>query len=430
MLRLKDGFGFSKPIDQLWSVEQLPGYFQLINSPMDLDTVRKRLESAFYMSTPGKAEVEEVVFDAPAFAIDMRLIFNNARTYNRTGDVFYEASTRLLDKFELKFKAMPSLAQLIAQSTKKSKKRRHAPSAHEGKKGESSKRRKAADPDSTPKRRPSAAKKKAAAGASKAKAPASTAGRKKTGAKSTVAPVKDIDAMSAEELESRLRALERRRNLTMPGSPSPTAGQPAYLLEAQALYHVQVTYEEKLELIKNVNELPAEKLRKVISMAKQTSTLEVNMEEEIEFDIEAMDNNTLRDIQALVNQTLYRNKKGVDIGPNGDVQSMAYGEVMSQMGKVRAALKKLGKGMGMDGKGKEKSFYDSRDSSSESESEEESGSESDSSSGESDDSSGEESQSELLRKNRERNLAHQEAMRAAGTPLPSPSYQNQNNGSS
>lgn len=443
MLRLKDGFGFSKPIDQLWSVDQLPGYFEMITSPMDLDTVRQRLESGYYMSSPGKQEVEEVTFDAHTFSSDMRLIFKNARTYNRAGDVFYEAATRLLEKFESKMKQMPSPEQLAAMPVKKSSKKRRKgqPSSmpHEDtKKSEVSKRRKSSDADGNiqHKKRPPGKKKvpggSSASGTggvnSKPRAAVSSAGRKKTGAKSTLAPGKDVSSMNAEELEARLRALERRRNLTQPGSPAatPAAGQPAYLAEAQALYHVEVTFEEKVEIINNVSKLPPEKLRKVVSMAKKTSTsMEVNKNEEVEFDIEAMDNKTLRDIQALVNQTLFRSKKGqVDSGPNGDILQMPYDEVMTETERVVAALKKMGKDPSHDDNDKnQKSFYDS-DSSSDSDSDG-SGSESDdeeSSSDDSDDSSDEETQSERMRKNRERNAAHAALQK---TPMSSPPYQGQ-----
>lgn len=440
MLRMKDGFAFSKPIDQLWSVDQLPGYFEMISTPMDLDTVRQRLESGHYMASTGKEEVEEVKFDVAKFSVDMRLIFNNARTYNRPGDLFYEAATRLLEKFDSKVANLPSVEQLAAQAAKKNKKRKKSQptyASESAKKADSGKRRKGNDGESSsqPKSRPPAKKKTpAAAGRSKPKPPsASTGARKKTAGKSAPVVIKNVETMNAEELEARLRALERQRAVTEPGSPAANyaIGQTPFAAEAQALYNVQMTREEMVELSENVFKLPAEKINKVIALASKSSgsSMEVTPDEEIVLDFESMPNKTLRDIQALMRQTLSKSKKGqVDIGPNSDVPQMDYSRVIEEIEKIKILQKgrseeRSDSGRDTDKMKKKRSFYEDSDSSSDSD--ESDGSESDdegSSSGESE-SSGDESGSDFIRKSRERNLAHQQAMQAAGTPLPSPAYQ-------
>lgn len=438
MLRLKDGFGFSKPINQLWAIDQLPGYFDLITHPMDLDSVRQRLESGHYLTSPGKEEVEIVSFDAAAFSKDMRLIFNNAHTYNRPGDIFYEAAKRLSDKFETKMAQMPSLEQLAAQAAKKNKKRKKGQSgfADGGKKADSGKRRKSGEAGGggQPKSRPPSKKKAPAGGGSKARTPAAGTSRKKTGAKSAPVAAKNVDSMSAEELEARLRALERQRAVTQPGSPAASStGLSSYMAEAQALYSIRATEEEVIELSQSIFKLPPEKIKKVIAMASknQNASVEVTKDEEIVLDFESMNNTTLRDIQALVKQTLYRNKKGpIESGPNGDVYQMDHSRVLEEMDKVKAAQRRRSKGKssgnGNDKDKNQRSFYDSESSSDSDDDSDGSGSESDdegSSSGDSD-SSDDESGSDYMRKTRERNLAHQQAMQAAGTPLPSPPYQN------
>ncbi|CDF39025.1 unnamed protein product [Chondrus crispus] len=431
LLRLKDAFGFSKPIDQLWAIDQLPGYFDIVKNPMDLDTVRQRLESGHYLTTPGKEEVEEVSFDTKAFSKDMRLIFKNAQTYNRPGDTFYEAAKRLLEKFEAKIAQMPSLEQLAAQAAKKNKKRKKGQTSFtEGsKKHESVKRRKSGEggASSQPKNRPTA-KKKVPAGGSKPKTAATTNSRKKTGAKSAPVVTKNVDSMSAEELEARFRALERQRAVTQPGSPAASStGLSSYVAEAQALYSVKVTEDEIIELSQSIFKLPPEKIKKVIALASknQNSSVEVTQDEEIVLDFESMNNKTLRDIQALVRQTLYKNKKGpIESGPNADVYQMTHSKVLDEMDKIRAVHRKRSKGKSGNGEKNPKSFYDSDESSSDSDDSDGSGSESDDEGSSSGDSSDDESGSDYMRKTRERNLAHQQAMQAAGTPLPSPPYQN------
>lgn len=440
MLRLKDGFGFSKPIDQLWSVDQLPGYFEMVTNPMDLDTVRQRLESGYYLSTPGKDEVEEVLFGVEAFSVDMRLIFKNAQTYNRAGDVFFEAATRLREKFEARIAQMPSLEQFAVQAAKKNKKRKKMHGASVGekeKKGESAKARKGGSAGHTHShgQKAGGSKKKAinrSGGKSKASGNATT-GKKKSGKAEGVS--QEAGSMSVQDMEARLSALKRHQALTEAGSPasSPAAGGASYMAQAQALYHIPMTYAEKVQLSENVSQLPAEKLSKIIALAtkNQASSMEVNNNEEIELDIDSMDNKTLREMEAYVNQTLFRRKKNLPGNmPNGDVFKMSKGEVAAEIEKLSLRLKQFYKGNGKssgggDGHGKKnRSFYDS-DSSSDSDDSDGSDS-SDESSSDDSDSSGDESEVESMKRRRERNLAHQQAMQAAGTPLPSPPYKGSN----
>lgn len=435
MLRLKDGFGFSKPIDQLWSVDQLPGYFEMISNPMDLDTVRQRLEEGYYLSSPGKEEVEEVMFNSESFASDMRLIFSNAKTYNRSGDIFYDAATRLSEKFETKFAQMP--AAIASASVKKSKKRRKSQASandDDEKRTDSAKRRKVggaggdANTNGQQKRNQASKKKSATQSASKAQNAGGTANRKKI-AKPVQVVERNTETMSIEDMKTRLLALQRQKTVTEAGSPasSPATGGDSYLAEAKALYHIPMTFDEKVQLSQNVSKLPADKLQKLVKLAAKnnSSSMEVNNREEIELDIESMNNKTLREMEAFVNQTLFRKKGG---GPNADVFSMSNTQVVSEIAKLTAILRKRSKAQnGSESSGdatgkKQRSFYDS-DSSSDSD-ESGSGNSSDGESSSGSESSDEESDAEMMRKTRERNLAHQQAMQAAGTPLPSPPYQN------
>lgn len=434
-LRLKDGFAFSKPITEIWSADQLPGYFDMIKTPMDLDTVRKRLESGHYMDGPVVSDIEDGTFDVSSFSKDVRLIFENARSYNRPGDVFYEAATRLLDKFNTKISKLPSLEELNRQAarknvTKKRKKNQSKDGGESSKKAESSKRRKAVDADGQPVARSRPPKKKpATASRTKTKPQGQSSSKKKPATKPKPVVVKDIKTMGAEELEARLRALERQRALKEPGSPaaSPAANQSYYAAEAQALYNVEISREELIELSENVTKLPAEKINKIISLASKSSNdaMEVTVDEEIVLDFGSLPNKTLRDIQGLMRQTLAKSKKGlVDIGPNGDVLQLNHSQVLAEIEKIKALQRRRSRERdGIDAETttvKKKSFYDG-DSDSSSDSEGSDGSESDDEGSSSDESeSSEDSEGDYMRKNRERNLAHHQAMQAAGTPLSSP----------
>lgn len=429
MLRLKDAFAFSKPIDRLWSRDQLPGYFEMISTPMDLGTVKHRLEAGSYLiPTPGGGPMD-ATFDADAYSRDMRLIFNNALTYNRPGDTFYDAATKLLEKFETKFKVLPNLNDMPVEPKKSKKRKKSSGFAGDRRRNAENRRRKAAaaaaKKGKTEGDSPVGAVKKDSAPKTK-KATQSKSAAAKRASKSPTALKKRYDDMTLGELNSRLRLLEVKMN----NRASSPVGANLYGAQAEALYDVPMTYEDKVKLSENVGKLPADKLQKLVALASKdkNSSMEVNNNEEIELDIDGMNNETLRDMEAFVNHTLYNRRGGS--GPNADIGKMSKDELREEASKLSGifqARKNRANGKrangssaaGNDGDAPTKSLYDSDSSS---DSDDSSGSSGDSSSEEDSDSSGDEDHAETMRKRRERNLAHQQAMKAAGTPLQSPAY--------
>eukprot|EP01048_Picozoa_sp_COSAG05_P004753 COSAG05_NODE_267_length_12595_cov_7.076905_13_plen_510_part_00 len=86
----KDSAPFLKPMVELWRPEELVEYFKVIKKPMDLRTVREKLEHGEY-NAAGHA----------AFAADMRLIFVNCTTYTpQKESPFNQQATLLLGAFE------------------------------------------------------------------------------------------------------------------------------------------------------------------------------------------------------------------------------------------------------------------------------------------------------------------------------------------
>lgn len=61
------GWVFSEPVDPVKL--QIPDYLEIIKNPMDLGTIKRKLEANTY-------------FDAKEFADDVKLTFENAKTYN------------------------------------------------------------------------------------------------------------------------------------------------------------------------------------------------------------------------------------------------------------------------------------------------------------------------------------------------------------
>ncbi|KAL3805325.1 hypothetical protein HJC23_009032 [Cyclotella cryptica] len=85
------GWVFNSPVDP---VELgLPDYFEVIKNPMDLGTVKKRLDNGLYRSI---REVEA----------DINLTFDNAMLYNPEGSVVWSMAKELKDKFETDFAAL------------------------------------------------------------------------------------------------------------------------------------------------------------------------------------------------------------------------------------------------------------------------------------------------------------------------------------
>ena len=69
---------FKEPVD----VQTVPDYYQKIKDPMDLLTLEKGVES-------GKYKNKNV------FEKDLRLIFSNARSYNKSGTIYHKFATTL-----------------------------------------------------------------------------------------------------------------------------------------------------------------------------------------------------------------------------------------------------------------------------------------------------------------------------------------------
>ncbi|ETL88978.1 hypothetical protein L917_12003 [Phytophthora nicotianae] len=101
------GWTFNNPVDPVqWNI---PDYFDIIKCPMDLGTIKKRLEAEHYNSVE-------------AFAGDVRLVFENCIAYNSSTNKFNIAAKQLLASFN---KSLGSLKnQLEKQLFKRCEQRR------------------------------------------------------------------------------------------------------------------------------------------------------------------------------------------------------------------------------------------------------------------------------------------------------------------
>ncbi|TYZ69298.1 hypothetical protein PybrP1_011635 [[Pythium] brassicae (nom. inval.)] len=101
------GWTFNNPVDPVqWNI---PDYFEIIKCPMDLGTIKKRLENEHYNSVE-------------AFAGDVRLVFENCIAYNSSTNKFNIAAKQLLASFDKALAALKN--QLEKQLFKRCEQRR------------------------------------------------------------------------------------------------------------------------------------------------------------------------------------------------------------------------------------------------------------------------------------------------------------------
>ncbi|TDH72718.1 hypothetical protein CCR75_002517 [Bremia lactucae] len=101
------GWTFNNPVDPVqWNI---PDYFDIIKCPMDLGTIKKRLENEHYNSVE-------------AFAGDVRLVFENCIAYNSSTNKFNIAAKQLLASFNKSLAAFKH--QLEKQLFKRCEQRR------------------------------------------------------------------------------------------------------------------------------------------------------------------------------------------------------------------------------------------------------------------------------------------------------------------
>lgn len=109
LMNHKLGWGFKQPVDPVKL--NIPDYFSIIKKPMDLGTIKDKLERKRYSSTH-------------QFAADVRLTFSNAMNYNPPDNVFHQVAMKLNSIFNarwesLEFKWMKEHAIASQPSVKK-----------------------------------------------------------------------------------------------------------------------------------------------------------------------------------------------------------------------------------------------------------------------------------------------------------------------
>jgi len=328
----KEGW-FSVPVDP--KALGILNYFDIIKKPMDLGTIKDKLESSDYESQ------EEVVED-------IRLVFNNACTFNPKGHPVHRVAAQHLKLFENEFK------KLLRKQNSKAK----AKLSKQKQKKEKAKEDKAGSGGDGRRKRP----------AKEINGAKSTASSRKSAVKHSIFSSSDDDDDNEEDDDSdddfekeRRKRKKQKKQKRREAKKRKSSGEPAemkmlrkqvemmnkqiammqkmqenqmaFQMNSAAMQHsiepqssrspatvskpkkkeVPLSYQEKRQLGQDIHKLPGDKIQGVISIIEECGAPMGQEGDEVELDIEALDTPALRKLQVYVRKALKRTKKSSNI---------------------------------------------------------------------------------------------------------------------
>ncbi|XP_058613378.1 bromodomain-containing protein 3a isoform X2 [Onychostoma macrolepis] len=328
---------FYKPVDA--EALELHDYHDIIKHPMDLSTVKKKMDSREYQ-------------DAQSFATDVRLMFSNCYKYNPPDHEVVAMARKLQDVFEMRFAKMPDEpvevagaggvggAGVVSKSTVSSE------SSGDSSTSDSS--------DSEEERATRLAELQEQVGAEQCISLEHPIGSRqgiKNGctknnqlkavheqlAALSQAPVskpkkkkekKEKDKKKKENKHNKSKPEEkgkpgqppkpaqqkkgpaRKANSTVPGNRQPKKGGRGPGYESDEEMSLPMTYDEKRQLSLDINRLPGEKLGRVVHIIQSREpSLRDSNPDEIEIDFETLKPSTLRELERYVKSCLQKKQR-------------------------------------------------------------------------------------------------------------------------
>ncbi|XP_051960951.1 bromodomain-containing protein 3-like isoform X4 [Xyrauchen texanus] len=300
---------FYKPVDA--EALELHDYHEIIKHPMDLSTVKKKIDSREYQ-------------DAQIFATDVRLMFSNCYKYNPPDHEVVAMARKLQDVFEMRFAKMPDEpvevlgvggAGVVSKSTVTS---------------ESSGNSTSDSSDSEEERATRLAELQEQVGAEQLKAvheqlaalsqaPVSKPKKKKEKEKDKDKKRKENKHNKSKQEEKgkpgqlvkpaqQKKGPARKANSTVPGNRQPKKGGRGY--ESDEEMSLPMTYDEKRQLSLDINRLPGEKLGRVVHIIQSREpSLRDSNPDEIEIDFETLKPSTLRELERYVKSCLQKKQR-------------------------------------------------------------------------------------------------------------------------
>ncbi|KAM6986053.1 bromodomain-containing protein 3-like [Aplochiton taeniatus] len=288
---------FYKPVDA--EALELHDYHEIIKYPMDLSSVKRKMEGREYT-------------DAQVFAADVRLMFSNCYKYNPPDHEVVAMARKLQDVFEMRFAKMPDEPVELPAGGMVSKSTASSDSSNSSSSDSS---------DSEEERATRLAQLQEQVGAEQLKAvheqlaalsqaPVSKPKKKKDKKDKKKKDNKHSKGKTEEEKKARAgkqgqlkKGSSRKANST--SSRQPKKGSRGY--DSDEEESLPMTYDEKRQLSLDINRLPGEKLGRVVHIIQSREpSLRDSNPDEIEIDFETLKPSTLRELERYVKSCLQK----------------------------------------------------------------------------------------------------------------------------
>uniref|UniRef100_A0A3Q3D435 Bromodomain containing 4 n=1 Tax=Hippocampus comes TaxID=109280 RepID=A0A3Q3D435_HIPCM len=292
----------------------LHDYHDIIKHPMDLGTIKKKLDNRQYR-------------DPQEFAADVRLMFSNCYKYNPPGHDVVAMARKLQDVFEMRFAKMPDEPEEVALVPTPSSVLHPAPStrqapppppivSEDSSSSASESESSAGDSDQERQQRLAVLQEQLKAVHEQLAAlsqPQVCKPKKKEREKKEKKKDKHKKKMGVEEAPEPavLQISKKSKSKEMPISKErKKPGSVVFTAHAAAVGGKPMSYEEKRQLSLDINKLPGDKLGRVVHIIQtREPSMKNSNPDEIEIDFETLKPSTLRELEKYVSSCLKRKKK-------------------------------------------------------------------------------------------------------------------------
>ncbi|XP_059403455.1 bromodomain-containing protein 3-like isoform X8 [Carassius carassius] len=303
---------FYKPVDA--EALELHDYHEIIKQPMDLSTVKKKMDSREYQ-------------DGQSFAADIRLMFSNCYKYNPPDHEVVAMARKLQDVFEMKFAKMPdepaepSSPSTVTATAVVSKSTGSSESSVDSSSSSSDSEEERATRLAELQEQLKAVHEQLAAlsqgPVSKPKKKKEKKEKKKDKEKDKDKnKVKVEDEKKAKSSQTNKQPQQKKTTARKPNSTSTTrqpkkGGKPGSAnYESDEEESFPMSYDEKRQLSLDINRLPGEKLGRVVHIIQSREpSLRDSNPDEIEIDFETLKPSTLRELERYVKSCLQKKQR-------------------------------------------------------------------------------------------------------------------------
>ncbi|XP_026068046.1 bromodomain-containing protein 3b isoform X10 [Carassius auratus] len=306
---------FYKPVDA--EALELHDYHEIIKQPMDLSTVKKKMDSREYQ-------------DGQSFAADIRLMFSNCYKYNPPDHEVVAMARKLQDVFEMKFAKMPdepaepsspsavSATAVVSKSTGSSESSADSSSSSSDSEEERATRLAELQEQLKAVHEQLAALSQGPVSKPKKKKEKKEKEKKKKDKEKDKdkTKVKVEDDKKAKSSQPNKQTPQKKTSARKPNSTSTTRQQKKGGKPGSANYEsdeeesLPMSYDEKRQLSLDINRLPGEKLGRVVHIIQSREpSLRDSNPDEIEIDFETLKPSTLRELERYVKSCLQKKQR-------------------------------------------------------------------------------------------------------------------------